>query len=43
MNQVKLPREPEGIIIGYHQVPVKNFTSKRGLSLLDRPQYLEAT
>ena len=25
MNMVKLPREPEGIIIGYHQVPVNLF------------------
>jgi Serine/threonine protein kinase len=23
MNMVKLPREPEGIIIGYHQIPVR--------------------
>jgi len=22
MNQIKIPREPEGIIIGYHQVPI---------------------
>jgi len=26
MNQVKIPREPEGIIIGYHQVPVFLFS-----------------
>lgn len=23
MNSVKLPREPEGIIVGFHQIPVK--------------------
>ena len=25
MNMIKIPRQPEGIIVGYHQVPVSRF------------------